>query len=107
MQSTLIEVRATHVARVRGFEVELYGRFNGRTRSGRPPPADALRFIDVGEWRVGGYVRWVRERLFDDYFLLDEVDQLLRDHYPAGAGTVHRADLPVSIPSVRLSSTRG
>ncbi len=101
-----LQVRTTHIARVRGYEVELYGGRPVRSRSGGSARSE-LRFVDVGEWRQGGYVRWVRERVVHtDFFLLDEVDELLRAHFPAGAGTVHRADQPISIPSVRLSSVR-
>lgn len=103
--TAMIEVRATHVAQVRGFEVELYSRQQCKTRSGRSIDG-ALRIIDVGEWRVGGYVRWTLERHQPDFWLLDEVDELLRAFFPPGAGTVHRADQPVSTPSVRLSSVR-
>lgn len=101
----MIEVRATHLARVRGFEVELYSRQACRTRSGRTLDAE-LRIVDVGQWRVGGYVRWSLERHQPDFWVLDELDELLRSHYAPGVGTIHRADQPVSIPSVRLSSTR-
>ncbi len=101
-----LQVRGTHLARVRDYEVELYGSRVVRTRAG--VERNGIHFIDVGEWRQGGYVRWVREKTaHTDFFLLDELDELLRAHFPAGAGTVHRADQPISIPSVRLSSVRG
>lgn len=96
-------VLRSHRAQVRGYEVELYVR-GAATRSGASPLG--LRFVDLGEWRVGGYVRWNLERYFNKFEILDELDEKLRLHFPPGSGTVHRADLPISIPSVRLSSTR-
>ncbi len=96
----------THRAQVRAYEVELYSRSYALSRSGKPSSSLSLRLVDLGEWRVGGYVRWTLERHFCDFNILDELDEKLRLHFPPGSGTVHRADLPISIPSVRLSSTR-
>lgn len=105
-QTTTLQVRDTHVAMVRGFEIELYGRKRVRTRGGGHRD-DGLRFIDVGEWRVGRYVRWsMNLKSGVDYFLLDEVDEKLRDIFPVGTGTVQRVDFPLDQPSVRLSSVR-
>jgi hypothetical protein len=97
-------VRDTCLVQVLGFDVELYRLAPVRTRAKRTRPG--VHLLDVGVWRTGGYVRWQSERHATDFFLLDEVDEILRDHFPARVGTVHRADLPVSAPSVRLSSVR-
>lgn len=99
------ELLRSHRAQVRGYEVELYSRARAQTRSGSSSSL-SLRLVDLGEWRIGGYVRWNLEKHFPKFEILDELDEKLRLHFPPGSGTIHRADLPISIPSVRLSSTR-
>lgn len=64
---------------VRGMEVELYEK-----RKGAPV------YVDHGVWRLGRYVRWAREERHRDLPLLDQVDELLRGHFPPGVGTVPR-----------------
>lgn len=102
--SAVIQVRPTCLVQVKGFDVELYLLAPVRTRANRT--RDGLRLLDYGTWRNGRYVRWQAERHATDFFLLDEVDEALRDHFPVGVGTVQRADFPGSSPAVRLSAVR-
>lgn len=103
-EPVVIKVRDSYYAQLRGFEVELYGKQATVTRSGAV--STSFLFLDAGEWRTGGYVRWKMERHFHDFNILDELDEKLRSHYPVGVGTVQRADAPSLLPSVRLTATR-
>lgn len=101
----IFEVRGSFIVQALGFHVELYERRAVRTRR-NPEPLQRIALVDTGVWRIGGYVRWRDELAFKDFFLLDEVDEVLRSHFPEQAGTAQRADLPRSAPVVRLTPAR-